>query len=149
MKSFNDKYLFGSNGKIYQLSYNVVFYFIDLTPPTVQCPESIFAETDFGQSYKEISWSPPTIIDNSISGSDDISLTHTPAEIKSPHKFPIGVTLIKYNASDAFGNFDECVFRVQIIGMIFFFYQIFIELCILIHLPQFLISNIYTSQYLF
>lgn len=107
-----------------------MIYFIDLTPPTVQCPESIFAETDIGQSYKEISWLPPTIIDNSISGSDDISLTHTPAEIKSPYKFPIGVTLIKYNASDAFGNFDECVFRVQIIGIFFYFSEIFTELSV-------------------
>eukprot|EP00111_Clytia_hemisphaerica_P006027 TCONS_00017431-protein len=87
----------------------------DLTPPTIHCPESIFAETDVSQSYKEITWPEPTIIDNSISGQDDITVTHTPSEITSPHKFPIGVTLINFKATDAVGNFDECTFRVEII----------------------------------
>ena len=93
------------------------FFFLDRTPPTIRCPESINAETDVGQSHKEISWSIPVVIDNSISGSDDITLTHTPAEIKSPHKFPIGTTIVKYKAADAFGNFVECVLRVEINGL--------------------------------
>jgi HYR domain. len=96
----------------------ILFSILDLTPPTINCPESIFAETELGQAYKEISWAEPTIIDNSLTGSDDITVSHSPANIKAPYKFPIGVTIVKYMASDAVGNSDECVFRVEVIGKI-------------------------------
>lgn len=87
----------------------------DLTPPTINCPEPIFAETEAGQSFKEITWVEPTVIDNSITGSDDITVSHIPANIKSPYKFPIGLTLVEFTASDQNGNTDKCTFRVEVI----------------------------------
>ena len=97
----------------------ILISFSDLTPPTIHCPEPIFAETEIGQAFKEISWVEPSVIDNSISGSDDITVTHSPANIKSPYKFPIGVTVVTFTASDQNGNSDTCRFRVEIAGMIY------------------------------
>lgn len=92
-------------------------FFVDLTPPTISCPESIFAETELSQAYKEIDYLQPTVIDNSLSGSDDITVIQDPPTIKSPHKFPVGVTVVNFTAVDQSGNSDSCTFRVEIIGM--------------------------------
>ena len=91
-------------------------FLIDLTPPTIKCPESVLADTDVGLPYKEISFLQPIVIDNSISGSDDIIVTQDPPNIKSPYKFPIGSTTVTFTASDQASNSHSCSFSVEIQG---------------------------------
>ena len=89
---------------------------LDQTPPSVACPEDITADAEPGQAYKEISFSQPTVIDNSITGEDDITVIQEPSTIVSPFEFPIGVSIITFTAKDAAGNSDNCSFRVEIKG---------------------------------
>ncbi|XP_065668355.1 sushi, von Willebrand factor type A, EGF and pentraxin domain-containing protein 1 isoform X2 [Hydra vulgaris] len=88
---------------------------LDKTPPSIRCPEPVLAESEPGRAYKEISFLPPSVIDNSISGSDDITVTQSPSNIVSPYEFPIGITLILFTAVDTAGNSDSCTFRVEIV----------------------------------
>ena len=93
------------------------FYFcIDLTPPSITCPEHVTAETEQGQAFKEITYLQPTVRDNSITGRDEITILQEPASIQSPYEFPIGITLINFTAIDSSGNSDSCTFRVEIQG---------------------------------
>lgn len=92
------------------------YSFIDLTPPTINCPEPIVAETEFDQAFKEISFDQPRVTDNSITGRDDITVIQEPLHIQSPYEFPIGVTVINFTAIDSSKNSDSCVFRVEIKG---------------------------------
>ena len=89
---------------------------LDQTPPTITCPEHVTAESEPGQAYKEISYLQPTVVDNSITGEDEITVLQNPSSIKSPYEFPIGVTIINFTATDPAGNSDACIFRVEIEG---------------------------------
>ena len=91
-------------------------YFIDKTPPSISCPAQVTADAEPGESFRTLNFSQPKWSDNSIVGQEDILIAQSPLSITSPHRFPIGVTLITFTAQDPAKNVASCVFRVEIKG---------------------------------
>ncbi|XP_071943766.1 uncharacterized protein [Antedon mediterranea] len=83
---------------------------IDNFEPVISgCPDNpVMYKTNPGQATGTANWTEPTAFDNSGYFSWDIS--HQPLST-----FPIGETLVSYNATDNSGNTDYCLFVVIII----------------------------------
>lgn len=79
----------------------------------VTCPAHIEAETQRGESWAEVSWSPAAALDNSIYLP---TLTIIPA-MTSPAQLSIGHTLVTYVAEDLNGNKRKCSFSITVIGI--------------------------------
>lgn len=79
----------------------------DQSPPQIsQCPTDIQVSVDPGQCTAIINWDEPQIIDP-CGGS--LRSTHQPGDA-----FPIGTTVVRYTARDAFGNEYNCRFTIQV-----------------------------------
>ena len=65
--------------------------------------------TDDTLSTAVVTWTPPTASDNS--GSVTLTSNHEPGDT-----FPIGVTVVRYNATDPHSNEAMTSFTVTIIG---------------------------------
>ena len=70
---------------------------------------NITQSTEPGQSFAIVTWTAPTVTDNS--GSYTLTSTYT-----SGSSFTIGTTRVTYNAIDANGNTASYFFYVIIVG---------------------------------
>ncbi|XP_070568693.1 serine-rich adhesin for platelets-like isoform X2 [Ptychodera flava] len=79
----------------------------DNEKPNISCPQFLETKTDPGHptAYLPVT-SLVNVTDNS--GHVDLSGNHT----SDGDDFPIGTTVVAYNASDLYGNWDTCVFTV-------------------------------------
>ncbi|HTH57750.1 MAG TPA: HYR domain-containing protein [Cyclobacteriaceae bacterium] len=81
----------------------------DATAPVISgCPSNISVSAGASSCTAMVSWTPPTSSDNCSSSS--LTSNHNPGE-----SFPVGVTSVVYNASDAVGNSATCSFKVTVI----------------------------------
>ncbi|XP_070568692.1 uncharacterized protein [Ptychodera flava] len=79
----------------------------DNEKPNISCPQVLETKTDPGQPTAYIPVTPlVNVTDNS--GHVYLSSNHT----SDGDDFPIGTTVVAYNASDLYGNWDTCVFTV-------------------------------------
>ena len=81
----------------------------DAPPQCSDLPSDLTRDTDLGQSTANISWTPPTLTDNS--GSVIVIAYHEPGDT-----FPIGVTSVIYQAIDSSGLETVCSFRITVEG---------------------------------
>lgn len=81
----------------------------NVPPVIIDCPQdtSVFAETCFAQ----VDWVPPTAVDNC----SDVTLTSTYPPNTS---FPETQTVVRYTATDIWGNTSTCEFIVNIVDII-------------------------------
>jgi gliding motility-associated-like protein len=85
-------------------SFNVVV--TDQTAPTfTNCPSDVIVNSNSSCSALA-TWNPPVVSDNC---SATLTRTHSPGD-----SFPIGVTEVKYAATDAAGNTSFCIFKVTV-----------------------------------
>ncbi len=82
----------------------------DTTPPVVTVPADIVVDTDPGENFATVTYAAPTATDN-------VGVTSGPTLIEglaSGSQFPLGVTTVKYEASDADGNTGTESFKVTV-----------------------------------
>lgn len=82
---------------------------VDNTPPTINCPVSIIEPNDIGLCSAVVIYATPT-------GSDNCgipSITRI-SGLASGSSFPVGTTLVTYEATDAAGNTKTCSFTVTV-----------------------------------
>jgi hypothetical protein len=81
---------------------------LDMQVPVItNCPSDINETTDPGQPSANISWSEPTVSDNS--GSFSIDKSHAPLSI-----FPAGRTEVVYLVTDNSSNLAMCFFNITV-----------------------------------
>jgi gliding motility-associated-like protein len=79
----------------------------DRSAPVFQgCPNIISVDIQ-NDCDSPVSWTEPTALDNC--GTATITKSHIPGSI-----FPIGVTEVKYTATDGYGNVSVCQFNVSV-----------------------------------
>ena len=91
-------------------SYNVTIS--DTEPPViVGCPANTTVNNDPGLCSAIVTWFEPTATDNcTAAGSLIWTRSHIPGDV-----FPVGTTLVTYNATDASGNTSlNCTFNVTV-----------------------------------
>jgi hypothetical protein len=81
----------------------------DGEPPVISgVPDNISVDTDVGQAFATVSWTPPTATDNA--GIASFTASHVPGQ-----EFPIGVTTVTYNATDVTGHQTTASFTITVI----------------------------------
>ncbi|XP_011690241.1 PREDICTED: sushi, von Willebrand factor type A, EGF and pentraxin domain-containing protein 1-like [Wasmannia auropunctata] len=84
---------------------------VDKTPPSLNCPTEIVAETAKGQSYAYVNWTVPEVTDNANAS----PILWTKPHIVLPWKAKIGTHVVAYVAQDASGNKARCKFKVKVL----------------------------------
>jgi hypothetical protein len=80
---------------------------IDTMPPTIHgCPGDIEVDAAPGAPDAQVWWTEPTATDN-LSGVASFTCTHTNGD-----RFPLGITLVTYVATDGAGNVSTCSFLI-------------------------------------
>ena len=72
-------------------------------------PGDISVNNDAGQSFAVVTWTPPTVTDNS--GSYTVTSSHS-----SGSSFSIGITTVTYSVVDAAGNIASYSFNITVVG---------------------------------
>ena len=91
--------------------------FIDVQDPIIiDVPENITQNTDDGRATATVHWTQPMVSDNS----DYVTLTSSQ---NSGSSCPIGVTTVRYTATDVAGNVAHAEFIVTIKGTISIHYE--------------------------
>ena len=72
-------------------------------------PGDITVNNDAGQSFAVVTWTAPTVTDNS--GSYTVTSSHS-----SGSSFTIGITRVTYSVVDASGNTASYSFNITVIG---------------------------------
>lgn len=85
---------------------------VDDTPPTITCPGNIVKMNDTGLCSAVVTYGTPTSSDNC--GPASVSLI---GGLASGSVFPIGMTTVRYEATDAVANTRECEFTVTVNDM--------------------------------
>nr|CAD7255736.1 unnamed protein product [Timema shepardi] len=83
---------------------------VDVTPPVLKCPSDITISNDLNEDYATVSWTVPNSTDNSGHAS---SLRSEPSVVP-PLKIKVGITTIKYTATDASKNKAHCNFTIKV-----------------------------------
>lgn len=98
-------------------TFNRIFTLFDLDtdpPYIINCPNTIYAYTEKMSKIANVTWKIPSATDNSGSATVD--------QIKGPvlgSNFQIGLTEIRYMATDAKGNQSpDCIFFVNVEGIV-------------------------------
>ena len=84
---------------------------IDITPPTIQCPDNITATAEAGENFASVDWHPVAASDNSGLAPDVVSV---PVITELPIRLRIGASRVTYVAHDRRGNKAECTFTVTV-----------------------------------
>ncbi|XP_070557233.1 hyalin-like [Ptychodera flava] len=95
-------------------SFNVTIK--DTESPVLSCPVDIERETETGQPDTHVTWTLPTVTDNS-------GEVLTPVSEVTPGRFPIGTSKVTYSATDDAGNTGSCSFNVTVIGKFALLYK--------------------------
>ncbi|GAA4324621.1 hypothetical protein GCM10023164_25780 [Christiangramia aestuarii] len=97
-----------TSGNTTTVSFEVIV--TDNEAPTVECPESITINAEFGTEFIVVTYDQITVTDN-CEGTT-VELTQG---IASGEEFPVGeTTTIRYSITDAAGNNVECSFTVTV-----------------------------------
>ena len=81
---------------------------VDRVAPVVTCPDNLAFTVDFGAGGRSVTWTGPTVSDNSGSFTPVLN-THNPGQF-----FPTGQTAVTYIYQDAANNRNQCSFTVTI-----------------------------------
>ena len=85
-------------------------FHIDTTPPEfVDCPDDLIWYAPSGETAAAAYWTPPTVTDN-LDPSPALAATAVPG-----NTFPLGDTLIEYDAADSAGNTATCTFVLSVL----------------------------------
>jgi|GEM_PF-3027024 len=87
-------------------SFNVTVEDAEM-PIITNCPSDITIGNDFGDCDANVSWMPPTAVDNCVGLS--LTSSHTSGDM-----FPVGTTTVIYTATDSVGNVTLCSFTVTV-----------------------------------
>ncbi len=79
----------------------------DNIAPTITCPANISVDTDAGQCYATVTYTPPVGVDN-CTGSTTVQIAGLP----SGATFPVGTTTNTFEVTDVAGNTAQCSFDV-------------------------------------
>lgn len=95
----------------------LTLFHLDVDPPDIiNCPNTLYAYTEKMSKTANVTWTIPLAMDNSGSAIVD--------QIKGPgsgSNFQIGLTEIRYMATDAKGNQSpDCIFFVNVEGIAFY-----------------------------
>ena len=92
-------------------------------PEIINCPQTIYAYTEKLSQTAVVTWTQPTATDNSGS----VTVSQTRGGI-SGSNFRLGLTEIRYRATDANGNNSpECIFFVNVEGMKCHFHLVYTQ----------------------
>eukprot|EP00057_Strongylocentrotus_purpuratus_P020340 XP_011674814.1 PREDICTED: hyalin-like [Strongylocentrotus purpuratus] len=81
-------------------------------PVIVDCPSSQSVPMETGQNFATVSWTIPTVSDNS----NNVTLSFDgPGEEISPRNFSRGITSLSYTAVDKSRNIATCMFEIVVI----------------------------------
>lgn len=80
---------------------------VDLLAPVLSCPDDITVPANTADCSAIVNWTEPIITDNCPDVKTDQS--HQPGDI-----FPLGTTVVEYNAKDASGNIASCSFTITV-----------------------------------
>ena len=80
----------------------------DNIAPKISCPENISIEANLSDCSTQVTWTEPITKDNCTEELTIIS-TH-----ESGDRFPLGITIVKYTATDDEGNSISCEFSVTV-----------------------------------
>ena len=110
--------------------YYIFFDLLHLTdnekPVIVGCPSDIVNSTDVGAATGNVTWTPPTVTDNS--GLVTLTSSHNTTD-----SFPIGTTEINYTAVDGAGNMaDVCRFNITITGKLKHYFSCLLKFFLLV-----------------
>ncbi|XP_070545133.1 hyalin-like [Ptychodera flava] len=83
----------------------------DIENPSIICPGDAYTTAYIETPAATVFWSFPNATDNS--GLVNLSGSHVPGD-----SFPIGLTVVIYNATDSSGNSDSCSFSVTVEAVI-------------------------------
>ncbi|XP_072024992.1 hyalin-like [Amphiura filiformis] len=86
---------------------------VDLEQPAISCPDNIDERARDGENVASISWSMPSVSDNS--GGESIILQLTEGQ-QPGSDFVIGNHSVTYLATDEAGNQNSCTFIVLVVG---------------------------------
>ncbi len=86
---------------------NAAVTVVDVTPPSITCPDDIIIEANTTDCSAIVNWTTPAMSDNcSVSTSEsDFNLGAT---------FPLGVTTVTYQLKDGSGNENNCSFTITV-----------------------------------
>lgn len=82
---------------------------VDNENPVLSCPANLTVSSDPGQCGAVVNYTVPTVTDNCAGAT--ASLFNGPA---SGSTFPVGTTVVTYQAVDASGNTAQCTFTVTV-----------------------------------
>ena len=112
-------FLFSLQHKKFSLSiptHTILFVvaFLDVTSPSITCPEDLTVENDPGKPAARVTLPRPTASDNT---GEAPTITISPPDVGATHEFHIGnSTVITYVATDAAGWKTSCSFSVKVKG---------------------------------
>eukprot|EP00057_Strongylocentrotus_purpuratus_P013735 XP_011668209.1 PREDICTED: hyalin-like [Strongylocentrotus purpuratus] len=78
-------------------------------PAIIDCPSSQSVPMKLGQNFATVSWTEPTVSDNS----NNVTLTFN-GEVTNAGDFSLGITSLSYTAVDAAGNRATCMFEIVV-----------------------------------
>ncbi len=82
----------------------------DLEDPSISCPPNVTAFNDQGECGAVVTYADPTVSDNCTT-----IIPELVAGLPSGSVFPVGTTVVTYDALDDYENSDECSFNVTVI----------------------------------
>ena len=91
--------------------YAFVFFSDNEEPAIIGCPSSQSVPMKLGQNFATVSWTEPTVSDNS----NNVTLTFN-GEVTNAGDFSLGITSLSYTAADAAGNRATCMFEIVVSG---------------------------------
>ena len=100
----------------YDTASNVTYltnfvHVLDVTPPVVICPGTIFLTKDAGQASK-------SNVTFTATASDNVAVTNLACVPPSGSTFPLGTNLVTCTATDGSGNTASCTFNVVVITLL-------------------------------
>ncbi|XP_033122074.1 hyalin-like [Anneissia japonica] len=85
------------------------FYILDMTPPALVCPDNITVPNNVGDNMAEVTWNRAVATDNCCGENIDVF-----PDIMNGSTFDIGITDVTLTAIDCNGNWNECVFSIEV-----------------------------------
>jgi gliding motility-associated-like protein len=85
---------------------------IDIEAPFLFCPESITVNNDPGVCGAIVNYAAPMFQDNCGTDLGTVTLI---SGLPSGFEFPLGITMLTFEAVDNFGNITECSFEINVI----------------------------------
>ncbi|APG58996.1 HYR domain-containing protein [Christiangramia salexigens] len=79
----------------------------DITPPEITCTADINVDAEDGNNYAIVNYTDPVV-------KEVCGYTLTRDGLASGSQFPVGESIVKFTATDSFGNVSNCEFKVTV-----------------------------------